>query len=379
MSASRPVFRTRLCDVLGIDYPILQSGMGGVAGPALAAEVSNAGGLGMLAAALLPADQLRQGIGESRAKTDRPFGVHRLLSHDLRPPAPATAIPEATVQAVQAALNPMRTALGLPAPGARPAPPPDLVPEHLQVVLEERVPVFSIGLGNPGPDLVTACHRHGMRVIAMVTTVEDARAVEVAGVDAVVAQGSEAGGHRSQFEKPAAAERGTIGTMALVPAVVEAVRLPVIAAGGLADGRGLVAALALGASGILMGTRFVATRESLAPEMYKKALLERSEDDTTLTDAFSGRAARALRNAFSDAYAQAGAPVLPFFWQLLAASDIYQAAAGQGNPEYFPLWAGQSVGSLHDLPSAAEVVERTIREARALLLERMPQAVQLSA
>jgi nitronate monooxygenase len=291
--------------VLGIDYPILQSGMGGVAHPALAAEVSNAGGLGMLAAAVLPADQLRQGIGEIRAKTDRPFGVNLLLSHDLRPP-PATAIPEATVQAVQAALNPMRTALGLPATGARPAPAPDLVPENLQVVLEERVPVFSVGLGNPGPDLVTACHRRGMRVIAMVTTVEDARAVEVAGVDAVVAQGSEAGGHRSQFEKPAAAERGTIGTMALVPAVVDAVRLPVIAAGGLADGRGLVAALAL------------------------------------------------------------------------AASDIYQAAAGQGNPEYFPLWAGQSVGLIHDLPSAAEVVERTIREARALLLERMPQAVQLS-
>jgi nitronate monooxygenase len=305
MSASRPVFRARLCDVLGIDYPILQSGMGGVAHPALAAEVSNAGGLGMLAAAVLPADQLRQGIGEIRAKTDRPFGVNLLLSHDLRPP-PATAIPEATVQAVQAALNPMRTALGLPATGARPAPAPDLVPENLQVVLEERVPVFSVGLGNPGPDLVTACHRRGMRVIAMVTTVEDARAVEVAGVDAVVAQGSEAGGHRSQFEKPAAAERGTIGTMALVPAVVDAVRLPVIAAGGLADGRGLVAALAL------------------------------------------------------------------------AASDIYQAAAGQGNPEYFPLWAGQSVGLIHDLPSAAEVVERTIREARALLLERMPQAVQLS-
>jgi nitronate monooxygenase len=378
MSASRPVFRTRLCEVLGIDYPILQSGMGGVAGPALAAEVSNAGGLGILAAALLPADQFRQGIGEIRAKTDRPFGVNLLLSHDLRPPAAATAIPEATVQAVQAALNPMRTALGLPATGARPAPPPDLVPENLQVVVEERVPVLSIGLGNPGPDLVTACHRRGIRVIAMVTTVEDARAVEVAGVDAVVAQGSEAGGHRSQFEKSAAAERGTIGTMALVPAVLDAVRLPVIAAGGLADGRGLVAALALGASGILMGTRFVATRESLAPEMYKKALLERSGDATTLTDAFSGRAARALRNAFSDAYTQAGAPVLPFFWQLFAASDIYQAAAAQENPEYFPMWAGQSVGLIHSLPSAAEVVELTIREARAVFMERMPQAVQLS-
>ena len=377
MTAARPVFHTKLCHLLDIDYPILQSGMAGVAGPDLAAEVSNAGGLGILAAVRLTADQLRTGIRQIRAKTTRPFGVNLLLPRDLRPPVPVADISAQTVAAVQAALNPMRVALGLPPTIARPAPPSDLIADTFQVILDERVPVFSIGLGNPGPEMVADCHRRGIKVIAMVTTVEDARAVEATGVDAVVAQGSEAGGHRSHFEKPASAELGTIGTAALVPAVVEAVRIPVIAAGGLADGRGLVMALALGASGVLMGTRFVATRESMAHEAYKKALLERSGDTTTLTDAFTGRFARVLRNAFTEGYARSGAPTLPFFWQLEAARDIHQEAATQGNPDYFPLWAGQSVGLLHDLPSAAEVIERTVQEARVLLLEGLPQAVQL--
>jgi len=299
MTAARLVFHTKLCHLLDIDYPILQSGMAGVAGPDLAAEVSNAGGLGILAAVRLTADQLRTGIRQIRAKTTRPFGVNLLLPRDLRPPVPVADISAQTVAAVQAALNPMRVALGLPPTIARPAPPSDLIADTFQVILDERVPVFSIGLGNPGPEMVADCHRRGIKVIAMVTTVEDARAVEATGVDAVVAQGSEAGGHRSHFEKPASAELGTIGTAALVPAVVEAVRIPVIAAGGLADGRGLVMALALGASGVLMGTRFVATRESMAHEAYKKALLERSGDTTTLTDAFTGRFARVLRNAFT--------------------------------------------------------------------------------
>ena len=230
------------------------------------------------------------------------------------------------VRVAQAALNPMRSALELPAAWARPTPPPGLVPENLQVVLDEHVPVFSIGLGNPGSDLITACHHRGMKAIAMVTTIEDARTIEVMGADSVVPQCGDAGGHRSQFEKPAAAEGGTIGTVALVPAMVDGVRLPGIAAGGLADGSGPLPALALGASGVLLRTRFIATRQSLAAEMYKEALLERSGDATTRTDAFSGRAARALSNAFSDAHAQAGAPVVPFFWRLSAASDIYQAA-----------------------------------------------------
>lgn len=153
--------------------------------------------------------------------------------------------------------------------------------------------------------------------------------------------------------------------------------MPVIAAGGIADGRGLVAALALGASGILLGTRFVATRESGAPEFWKKSLLERDADATTVTDAFTGLYARALANTFSREYAASEAPVLPPLVQRNAANDIYAAALKQGDGEYYPMWAGQSVGLIHNLPGAAEVVEMTIREARALLLERIPDAVKL--
>jgi nitronate monooxygenase len=379
MISSLPVFRTRLCDLLRIDYPILQSGMGGIAGPDLAAAVSNAGGLGILAGFGLTADQLREAIRAIRSKTNKPFGVNLLLPSEVRPPMPAADLSDQTVHAVQAALNPLRTRLGLPAQSERPAQLPDLIPDAFQVILEERVPVFSVGLGNPGSQMVEACHHHGIKVIAMVTTVEDARVVEATGLDVVVAQGGEAGGHRSHFEKPASPEVGAVGTVVLVPEVVDAVRIPVIAAGGLADGRGLVVALALGASGILMGTRFVATRESMTPEMHKKALLERSANATTLTDVLSGRFARALRNAFTDGYTRTGAPVFPFPWHYFNASDIYRQAAARGDDAYFPMWGGQSLGLIHNLPGAAEVVETTIQEARALLMERLPQMVQLNA
>lgn len=377
MTSPRPVLRTRLCDLLGIDYPILQSGMGGVAGPDLAAEVSRAGGLGIVAAVRLTADQVRQAIHEIRKKTDRPFGVNLLIPPELRPPVPSERISDDSLQAVHAALNPIRRDLGLATTSARPTPPADLIPEAFQVILDERVPVFSVGLGNPGREMVAECHRRGIKVIAMVATVEDARAVEATGLDAVVVQGSEAGGHRSTFEKPPSPQIGAVGAIALIPEVVDAVRIPVIAAGGIADGRGLVAALALGASGILMGTRFIATRESMALDMYKKSLLEKSGNATALTDAFSGRYARVLRNEFTHRYAKSGAPVLPFLWQGSAANDIYTEAAKQANPDYFPMWAGQSVGLIHNLPGAAEVVETVVREARQLLLEQLPQAVRL--
>ncbi len=161
MANSRPVFRTVLCDVLGIDYPILQSGMGGVAGPGLAAEVSNAGGLGIIAGFLMTADQLRDAIQQVRARTDKPFGVNLLLPSEMMPPPPAETIPDQLIQDVQNALNPMRSTLDLPASDARPPTLPDLVAEAFQVILDERVPVFSVGLGKPGSDMVSECHRHG--------------------------------------------------------------------------------------------------------------------------------------------------------------------------------------------------------------------------
>ncbi len=360
-------FRTALCDLLGIEYPVIQSGMGSVAGPDLAAEVSRAGGLGIVAGLGVPPDELRRRIAEVRRLTDRPFGVNLWLHTELRPPVDPATIPADTVIAVQSQLNRFRERLGLPATLARPQGVPDLIGAAFQVILEERVPVWSIALGTPEPAMVRACHDRGIKVMAMVATVEDARAVAAAGVDVIVAQGSEAGGHRSTGVKPASPEAASVGALALVPQVVDAVPVPVVAAGGIADGRGLVAALALGASGVLLGTRFVATRESLAPEFWKKSLLERESDATTVTDAFSGLPARSLRNAFADEYRRSGAPVFPALVQRQAAQDIYAAAQARRDGEYFPMWSGQSVGLIHDLPGAGEVVEAVVREARAVL------------
>jgi nitronate monooxygenase len=363
-----PRFRTRLCDLLGIEYPIVQAGMGGVAGPRLAAAVSAAGGLGIVGSTMTSPEDVRKAIREVRALTDRPFGVNLLLHSQVSPPADVSRIPEDVVRAVQSVLNRFRERLGLPASSAPPAALPDFAPEAIEVILEERVPVFSIGLGNPPPELVKRFHARGAKVIAMVASVEDARTVAASGVDALVVQGHEAGGHRSTWVKRPSPQHADVGTMALVPEVARAVGTPVIAAGGIVNGSGLMAALALGAKGALLGTRFVATRESLAADFYKSALVERSGDSTVVTDAFTGLYARALRNRFTDEYAASGAPVLPAAYvQSRWARDIFEAARARKDAEHFPMWAGQSVGMVKDLPAAADVVRAVVEEARAVL------------
>jgi nitronate monooxygenase len=267
------------------------------------------------------------------------------------------------LRAAQHVLDGFRERFGLAPAATAPEPVPDLIDAAFAVVLEERVPVFSVGLGNPGKERTAHCHERGIRVVAMAATVADARALEAAGVDAIVAQGSEAGGHRSTWVKPRSAQVANIGTMALVPQVVDAVRVPVVAAGGIADGRGLAAALCLGAQGVMLGTRFVATRESLAPEFFKQAVLERDADATLVTDVYTGLYARGLRNRFAVEYEAAGAPVLPPLVQRNAAQDVYVAAAIKGDGEYYPMLAGQSCGLIADLPSAADVVTTIMEEA----------------
>jgi nitronate monooxygenase len=363
----RDVLRTALCDLLGIEYPVIQSGMGGIAGPDLVAEVSRAGGLGILAGLNVPPEELRSRIRHVRELTDRPFGVNLWLHTELRPPADPATISDARLAAVHSVLNGFRAQLGLPARAARPGAVPDIISAQVEMILEERPPVFSIGLGDPGPDLVVRCRAQGIKVVAMVATVEDARAVAASGVDAIVAQGSEAGGHRSTWAKRPSPDAASVGTMALVPQIVDAVQVPVVAAGGISDGRGLVAALALGAVGILLGTRFVATRESMAPEFWKKSLLERDGDDTTVTDAFSGLWLRTLRNTYTAEYQASGAPVLPPLLQTRAAQDVVEEARRRGEGEYFPMLAGQGVGLVRDLPGAGEVIETIVREARVVL------------
>jgi nitronate monooxygenase len=201
-----PVLRTPLCDLLQIDYPVIQSGMGNVAGPDLVAEVAHAGGLGILAGLGVPPDELRRRIRHVRELTDRPFGVNLWLHTELRPPIDPATIPNHTVDAVQATLNRFRERLGVATTRGRPAQMPDLIDAQFEVILDEHVPVWSIGLGEPGPDMVGRCRERGVKVIAMAARPDDAKVLARSGVDVIVAQGSEAGGHRSTWVKTRTAE-----------------------------------------------------------------------------------------------------------------------------------------------------------------------------
>jgi nitronate monooxygenase len=205
--------------------------------------------------------------------------------------------------------------------------------------------------------MVARCHDRGVRVMAMVTNVDDARAVASAGVDFIVAQGTEAGGHRSNWR----ATTGEAGTMVVVPKIVDAVEQPVIAAGGIVDGRGLTAALALGASGVMLGTRFIATRESIAPPFFKEAVVAAGPGDTVVSSAFTGLPMRTLRNRFTAEYGEA--PVLPPMLQSSAAEAIFKRAGELGESAYFPMPAGESAGLISDVPSAADVVASIMDEA----------------
>lgn len=374
----RPMLHTALCDLLGTEYPIIQAPMQPVATPQLVAAVCEAGGFGILPGVGLPPDRLRANIRRVRELTRRPFGVNLILHSALRPPVDAATLTDQTVRSVQTALNRFRTRLGLASTFERPRTVPDAIGPAFQVIVEERVALFSTGLGLPSAEMVARCHESGIKVMSMIATVPDAREAASLGVDIVAAQGSEAGGHRSLGSKPVTPEHAAIGTLALVPQVARAVVVPVVAAGGIMDGRGLMASLMLGARGVLMGTRFIAAQESGADAFYKQALVDGDSDQTTLSDAFTGHYARFLRNAYIEEYRSSGAPVFPAVLQQVAAADITAAAASKKERELYPLYAGQGVGMIDDVPSAGEIVRSVVAEARRLATD-LRSIVRVSA
>jgi nitronate monooxygenase len=351
-----PAFRQRL----GVEHAIVQAPMaGGITTPELVAEVSEAGALGSLGASLLSPGALRAAIREVRARTRRPFAVNLFAPVAMPPPAAGV------VQRAAAALEPIRRELGL-------ASPPDelaaatLLPfdADLDVVLDERVPAFSFTFGPLPADAMRRLRAAGVFVLGSATTVAEAQALEAAGCDAVVAQGSEAGGNRATFAGPY--EGGAIGTLALVPQVVDATRVPVLAAGGIMDGRGIAAALALGAAGVQMGTAFIPCRESGAPPPYKAAVLQRRDADATaLTRAFSGRLSRALRNRLMDEIEAAGA-IAPYPIQEALVREVRLAAGRQGRFDLLPFYAGQGA-PLSRNDGAAALVAALVAETRAAL------------
>ena len=326
--------------------PVVQAPMaGGWTTPALVAAVSEAGGFGFLAGARLTADELRGQIAEVRRRTRRPFGVNLLI--------PTVAPGDTEGGLDHPVLARIRRRLDLPSQPTAP-PRPATVDEALDVAIQDRVAVVSFAMGSPAP-FVERLHRAGVTVVGTATTVAEAEQVAAAGADAVVAQGAEAGGHRGTFLTGGSKELPLVGTMALVPQVVDAVAVPVLAAGGIMDGRGARAALALGAAAVQLGTRFLLASESGAPAGYRRRLLEAVETDTVVTDVFSGRPARGLRNPFVEAFEAAGDAPLPWPRQGQAAAEIYRRSL-ETDGDWAPLFAGQGLRLARREQPAAEIV-----------------------
>jgi nitronate monooxygenase len=375
---SQGPLHTELCDLLNIRYPIIQAGMaGGPTIPELVAAVSNAGGLGILGASRLTPDQLLQAILKIKSLTTRPFGVNLLL-------APPEKSGNSDIVTVQLFLDKFRQELNIPTITTTAKTPdiklpPSTIPAHFEIIQREKVPILSIGLGDP-TKLVEQAHSSNVKVMAMITTVEEAVHVVEGGVDIVVAQGSEAGGHHSTFELNRNDDDydgdnvPLVGTLSLVPQIVDAIEnhhhhnhVPVVAAGGIMDGRGLVASLALGASGVLIGTRFMVARESGTFQAYQERLLTANETDTVITRSFTGRPARAIRNHFIREYAKSDSKPLAWPLQALAADDIYKTAQARGETEYFPLLAGQGLRLLKRDQSTAEIIEEIVAQANNII------------
>src|SRR5712664_2542851 len=329
---------------MGIQHPLALAPMaGGPSTPALCAAVSEAGGLGSLAGAYLEPPKLREEIRAVRAATSRPFAVNLFADEGV-------SANDRTLRAAQDATARYRTAPGI------------ALREAFTVLLEERVPVFSFTFGIPPREMLESCRKAGILTMGTATTVAEARALEQAGVDFICAQGAEAGGHRGTFDRDA--EPALIGTVALVPQIADAVRVPVIAAGGVMDGRGFAAALALGASAVSLGTAFLRCPEAGTSGPYRAALREARDDSTVITRAFSGRAARGLANRFTRE--MSGEPLAPFPVQNALTREIRAAATKAGDSGLLSLWAGQGAPMLREEP-AREIVARIVREAEAVI------------
>ncbi len=348
---------TRLTKALCTKHPIIQAPMaGGPTTPDLVAAVSNAGGLGSLGAASLPPEPLRKQVKEVRSLMDAPFGVNLFV------PTPFEADPE-KIERAKVLLGLYREELGIEGSGI-PSSFEESFDDQLEVILEERVPVFSFTFGIPSEEQLRRLRDAGIITVGTATTVREGLRLEEEGVDIVVAQGSEAGGHRGTFLGDF--RDALIGTMALVPQMVDALSVPVVAAGGVMDGRGLAAALILGAEAAQMGTAFLACEESGAHPEFKAAVLGAADDETAITRAFSGRAARGLKNRFLVEVGMREAELPPFPIQNALTRDVRAAAQRQDRLEFMSLWAGQAV-RLARRTTAGDLVRETAEEAEGVL------------
>jgi len=377
------VLRTKLCDILGIEYPILSAGMGPTlmgestgAPPALVVAVSEAGGMGVLGGSGYTVEELRVAIGEIKSKTNKPYGVDLLLpqkmdiggglgEHGLKE-LPLSLILKSLPQPHQDWIKKVKDELQVPdveivvkmdTTTLRPQ-------EAIEVCIEERVPLFCAGLGNPG-FMVAQAHAAGMKVLGITGNARNARRMAQSGIDLLVAQGHEGGGHT-----------GRIGTMALLPQAIDAAApVPVLAAGGIGDGRGLAAALAMGCVGIWVGTRFLATTEGGAHPVNKKHILDSTDEDTRVSKAYTGKTLRASYNKYHDLWDGSGLEPLPFPMQAMISSALLASFVQGQKDDYVGGLAGQVSGLIKEIKPAKQVLEEIVEEAAEIFTRRLPETV----
>lgn len=335
---------TSLQALLGIDLPVIQAPMAGSQGSALAVAVSNAGGLGSLPCAALSLEAIRSELAAIKAHTDRPFNVN-FFCHE--PPTPS-AEREA---AWRAALARYYRELGLDA-GAIPAGPgrAPFTDEAADLLSEFRPAVVSFHFGLPSAALLARVRSWGSKILSSATTVEEARWLEARGVDAVIAQGLEAGGHRGIFLSEDLSTQ--VGTFALLPQIVRAVQVPVIAAGGIADAKGAAAALALGAAAVQVGTAYLLCPEATTGAVHRAALKSAAACHTALTNLFTGRPARGIVNRIMRELGPLSAAPPAFPLATAAIAPLRAKAESQGSGDFSPLWSGQNASGCREIPAA---------------------------
>jgi nitronate monooxygenase len=326
----------RLTSRLGLQYPIIQGPLGGLSSQRLTASVATYGGLGSFGAHGLKPEAIRKVIRDIKGLTSKPFAMNLWVSMEDEGALTST---EGAFHRSLSSLAKHIESVGGDKPSYRPYE-PIRFEDQVQVLLDEGISAFSFIWGIPSKQILDEFRRKGIVLIGTATTVDEAIALEQAGVDVIAASGFEAGGHRGSFLQRS--EDSLMGTMALVPQVVDAVKLPVVAAGGIGDARGIVAALALGAEGVQMGTAFLACEESGANTHHRKALLSGQAKQTALTRGFTGRLARGIRNRLLDELNQKDAEILPYPLQRALMRELSIPAEKAGRADLLPLWAGQS-------------------------------------
>jgi nitronate monooxygenase len=351
----------RFQQLIGVRFPIVQGPFGGgLSSVQLTASVTNAGGLGSFGAHTLDPDRIAALVADLKVRISGPFAVNLWVpqpaERDLR-------LSEAEFDRHLDRLRPYLRELDLPEPVFTETFTPAFE-RQVEALFQAQPPVFSFVMGIPPADVLREASRRGIATIGTATTVDEAVALEAAGVDAIVASGSDAGGHRGAFLRPV--ERSLVGTFSLVPQVVDAVSVPVIAAGGIADARGVVAALALGADGVQIGTAFLATEESGASAVHKRSLTSPAARETVLTRVFTGRTARGIPNRFQEEMAAFEGEVPPYPIHGALTQDLRRAANERGLHDYVHLWAGQAAPLTTSRP-AADLVSTLVAETERLL------------